>query len=87
MFRSQMPKVYELRDLIADPTNPSAYFQSFDESLRDSPLKMQTWLAREKEFDRLDGVAWKSLKDEADFVQKDEILAGSFFARNVTPSG
>ena len=28
MFRKQLPRIYELRDLISDPTSPDAYFQT-----------------------------------------------------------
>jgi len=65
MFRKEMPRVYELRDLIENPATPSAYFQDFDNSLRDEPSKKKTWLAREREFQRLDGHSWHQLKDEA----------------------
>jgi Holliday junction resolvase len=60
-----MPRVYELRDLIADPSNPSSYFQDFDDSVRDEPSKKLVWLAREKEFQRLDIESWQFLKNEA----------------------
>jgi hypothetical protein len=65
MFRSELPRVYALRDLIAEPSNPAAYFQNFDASLRDFPVKKRTWLAREQEFQRLDGDSWELLKGEA----------------------
>lgn len=60
-----MPRVYELQDLIADRSDPNAYFQKFDTSLRDEPEKMRTWLARECTFQRLDEKAWQFLKSEA----------------------
>ena len=65
MFRTEMPRVYELRDLIAEPSNPSAYFQDFDDSVRDEPSKKLVWLAREREFQRLDDESWQFLKNEA----------------------
>lgn len=65
MFRQEMPRVYELRDLIADPSKPCAYFQNFDDSIRDEPSKKQVWLAREREFQRLDPDSWQFLKSEA----------------------
>lgn len=65
MSRKEMPRVYELRDLIDDPSKPSAYFQNFDSLLRDEPSKKLTWLAREREFQRLDAESWQRLKDEA----------------------
>lgn len=68
MCRSEMPRVCELRDLIDDPSSPSAYFQNFDASLCDpiiGPYKKPVWLAREREFQRLDAESWRRLKDEA----------------------
>ena len=64
MFREQLPRVYELRDLITR-TTASAYFQDFDNSLRDEPSMMKVWLARERELQCLDPDAWEFLKGEA----------------------
>ena len=64
MFRKEMPRVYELRDLITDPSKPCANFQNFDDSIRDEPSKKQVWLAREREFQRLDTESWQFLKTE-----------------------
>lgn len=65
MYRNELPRVYELRDLICDPVASNAYFQNFDASLKDDPLKKKVWLAREREFDRLDLASWCYLKTEA----------------------
>lgn len=65
MFRKEMPRVYELRDLIDDPSASCAYFQDFDDSIRDDPSKKNFWLAREREFQRLDPDSWQLLKSEA----------------------
>ena len=65
MSRTELPRVYELRDLICDPCNPSAYFQNLDASLIDEPLKKNAWLVREREFQRLDAKSWNGLKGEA----------------------
>ena len=66
MFRSELPRVYELRDLIDNPSAPGAYFQDFDNSLRDDDIsKKQTWLARERELQRLDSNSWQLLKCES----------------------
>jgi hypothetical protein len=65
MCRRELPRVYELLDLIDDSSNPSAYFQNFDSSLRDESSKKRTWLAREGEFKQLDTEAWEHLKGEA----------------------
>jgi hypothetical protein len=66
MFRTQMPRVYELKDLIGDPTSPNAYFQDFDNKVRDSPHHvMQIFLRWERELRGLDFDAWEFLKTEA----------------------
>jgi hypothetical protein len=65
MFRQEMPRVYELRALIADPSDRYPFFQNFDDSIRDEPCKKQVWLAREREFQRLDQESWQFLKSEA----------------------
>lgn len=65
MFRQEMPRVYELLGLITDPSEPCAYFQDFDNTIRDEPTKKQVWLAREQEFQQLDSESWQFLKREA----------------------
>jgi hypothetical protein len=65
MSRAEMPRAYELCDLMADRTSPSSYFQDFDRSVVSEPQKKRVWLAREREFQRLDDAAWRFLKDEA----------------------
>ena len=60
-----MPRVYELIDLIEDRSDPSAYFQNFDVSIRDEPSKAKVWLARERELQRLDLKSWSFLRSEA----------------------
>jgi hypothetical protein len=65
MYREQMPRVYELQDLISDRSVSDAYFQNFDDTVRVEPEKRKTWLARERCLQRLDPVAWEFLKSEA----------------------
>ncbi len=66
MFRKQMPRLYELRDLIDDPRSPDAYFQNFDNNVRDSPHHVkQIYLRWERELQGLDSEAWEFLKTEA----------------------
>jgi hypothetical protein len=66
MFRLEMPRVYELKDLIDDPYARTAYFQDFDNSLRDGGgSKKKVWLAREHELQQLDADAWLLLKQES----------------------
>lgn len=68
MFRNELPRVYELRDLIEDPNAPTSYFHNFEKSILDHPggeSKKRTWLSREKEFQRLDKDSWEFLKNKA----------------------
>lgn len=62
MFRQEMPRVYELKDLSDDS---SARFHDFDSKLCEEIERRKTWLAREREFQRLDEASWKFLKQEA----------------------
>jgi hypothetical protein len=66
MFRAELPRLYELRDLIADPSSKNAYFQNFEDRLRDSPHHvMRIYSDWEKDLDAMDDTAWLSLKTEA----------------------
>jgi hypothetical protein len=65
MSRDLMPRVYELMALIEDPSDPRAYFQDFEETIRVEPAKRQVWLSRERDFRRLDPLSWDFLKSEA----------------------
>lgn len=64
MFREELPRVNELRDLIEDPSAPGAYFQNFDNLLRDHRSVREIWLAREQDFRGLDAISWQILKNE-----------------------
>ena len=64
MFRIQLPRLYELRDLIADRTSPDAYFHDFETLLQDD-LAMAAFVRWEQKLQHLDAHAWKALKDEA----------------------
>jgi hypothetical protein len=65
MSRTQLPRIYELRDLTADPTSPDAYFQNFDEYVQDSLHVRQIYARWEKDLQGLDHDAWEFLKSEA----------------------
>jgi hypothetical protein len=32
-FRNRLPRIYELKDALVDPSHPDAYFQNFEEGL------------------------------------------------------
>jgi hypothetical protein len=78
MFRAQLPRVYELRDLIADLASPVSYFQDFENRFQDRPDWRRAFVCWEKEFQGLDNDAWTFLKSEASpyLVHKDRIGRG-----------
>jgi len=64
MSRSELPRVYQLIDLIQERAHPSSYFQNFEHSIEEEVEKRRVWLNREKELQRLDLKAWNFLKNE-----------------------
>ena len=63
-FRNEFPRVYELMDMLVDPSHPDAYFQDFEKVLKDQSglyefCKVEGWLAA------LDDAAWHDLKQRA----------------------
>ena len=76
MFREEMPKIYELRVLIRDPTALDAYFQNFKSALRDSPSAIKKFTDLERELEGLDPEAWAFLKNEASSYLKRKDSSG-----------
>jgi hypothetical protein len=64
MSRSELPRVYQLIDLIGDRTHQDSYFQNFENSIEEGVEKRSFWVAREKELQKLDQEAWNYLKNE-----------------------
>ena len=64
MFRAQLLRLYELRDLIADPTSPDAFFQDFENKLQHAEIRC-VYERHEKSLQGLDDNAWSFLKSEA----------------------
>jgi hypothetical protein len=62
--RQQLPRVYELRDLLPNPPPPGAYFADFDRSLADIPQKLKQFRDIERDLQGLDQPAWGALKTE-----------------------
>ena len=62
--RADLPRVYELRDLLPYPVPPGAYFANFDETLTEWPTKKERFLAIEADLQGLDANAWTFLKTE-----------------------
>jgi hypothetical protein len=65
MFRTQLPRIYELRDLISDPASPAAYFHDFEDRCQNWPNWMREFVSLEKELKGLNDDAWRFLKSEA----------------------
>ncbi len=64
MFRSQLPRIYELRDLLPTPLPARAYFQDLDNTLTEWPQKLKQFRDIEADLQSLDDVAWSYLKGE-----------------------
>lgn len=64
MHRNDLPRVYELRDLLTDPVPADAYFANFDASLTELPIKKARFIEIEGELQGLDAEAWAYLKAE-----------------------
>lgn len=65
MFRSELPRLYELKDCITDPASPDAYFHNFDQVLAQSAHVKGIYLRYERDLQGLDDKAWEHLKGEA----------------------
>ena len=65
MSRAELPRVYQLIDLIEDRAHHDSYFQNFEHSIEEESEKRRVWLAREEELKRLAPEAWNFLKNEA----------------------
>jgi hypothetical protein len=64
MYRRELPRLYELSDLVPRPAPPQAYFRDLDRSLAAIPQKLNLYRDIEKDLRGLDPVAWTFLKAE-----------------------
>lgn len=64
-LRDDLPRVFELKDMLADPSHPDAYFQNFEESLNRNPSKREAFQRLERQLAVLDNNAWRDLKERA----------------------
>jgi hypothetical protein len=58
VHRRELPRIYELRDLLPEPLPPEAYFQNLDKSLAEIPQKLRQFREIEKDLQGLDTAAW-----------------------------
>lgn len=64
MSRTELSRLYELSDRIADPSSSDAYFRNFDQNLAHSDVK-DVYLRQERALQGLDDKAWEHLRGEA----------------------
>jgi hypothetical protein len=78
MFRTQLPRIYELKDLISDPAHRDAYFRDFENRFQDRPDWRRAFICWEMVLQGLDKDAWEFLKREASpyLVHKDPMGRG-----------
>jgi hypothetical protein len=64
MFRNELPRIYELRDLLPNPPPADSYFRDLDRSLAEIPQKLRQFRDLERALQGLDLAAWDFLKSE-----------------------
>jgi hypothetical protein len=64
MYRKELPRIYELRDLLPVPPSCGAYFRDLDRTLSEIPQKLRQYRDIEQDLQGLDPVAWSFLKSE-----------------------
>ncbi len=75
MCRGDLPRIGEIRDCVLKRGRSGTYFESFDRSLVDNPVKRKHFLHLEGELAGLDAVAWAHLKTQVLplFESRDEV--------------
>lgn len=63
MFRYEMPRVFELIDLIENRDSYNSYFCDFENTAKKYPFKQKVWTDNEKIFQSLELKAWKVFKE------------------------
>jgi hypothetical protein len=64
MFRKQLPRIYELCDLLPTPPPADAYLADLDRTLVEMPGKLASYREVEQDLQSLDMAAWTFLKSE-----------------------
>jgi len=64
MYRKELARVYELRDMAQNPPSPDAYFSDFDNKLMESRARLKHFRDIETELQALDTAAWDYLKEQ-----------------------
>lgn len=64
MYRRELPRVFELHDLVMPSSSPDAYFRNFEKSLSEIRQKLKQFRDLEADLQGLDTEAWAFLKSE-----------------------
>src|SRR5580692_4826758 len=64
VYRRELPRVFELHDVVQPSCSPQAYFQNFENSLLERPQKLKQFRDIERDLQGLDADAWTFLKSE-----------------------
>lgn len=64
-FREMLPRIYALKEMLADPSHPDAYFQDFEDGLEKYKSKLNAFVKLERQLAVLDDEGWRDLKDRA----------------------
>ena len=62
VYRTQLARVYELRDMAQSPPSPEAYFSDFDNKLLENRVRLKHFRDIEAELQGLDAAAWSYIK-------------------------
>jgi hypothetical protein len=63
-FAEMLPRLFELKEAVPDPTHPDAYFQHFEERIESDHVR-SLYLRVERALGLLDADAWHDLKERA----------------------
>lgn len=64
MYRRELPRVFELHDMVMPSSSPEAYFSNFEKSLSEIRQKLKQFRDIEADLQGLDADAWAFLKSE-----------------------
>jgi hypothetical protein len=74
--RANLPRIFEIRDCVAERGSSETYFQDFENSLANNSVKRKHFLHIETELDGLDLDAWTydAVSDTTGSLRKGEMV-------------